>query len=103
VRIVTIDAGGWDTHSNGTNRLSGLAGDLAASLFAFHQDLGTDANRTLLLGMTEFLYQERDLQVTTDFRDVFAEVLDRHLGISDPSPMLPNHPVDPARYPGLYA
>lgn len=28
------------------------------------------------------LYQERDLAVTTDFRDVFAEVLTEHLGIS---------------------
>lgn len=29
------------------------------------------------------LYQERDLAVTTDFRDVFGEVLQKHLGIGD--------------------
>ncbi len=49
------------------------------------------------------LYQRRDLAVTTDFRDVFAEVLDRHLGLQNPGDAIPGHRVDPDRYPGLYA
>ena len=47
------------------------------------------------------LYQGRDLAVTTDFRDVFAEVLDRHLGIVDLDPIFPDFSPSPADYPGL--
>ena len=36
------------------------------------------------------------------FRDVFAEVLDRHMGLGDPSPVFPNYTRDIARYPGLF-
>jgi uncharacterized protein (DUF1501 family) len=46
-------------------------------------------------------YERRDLAVTTDFRDVFAEVVVRHLGISDPSPIFPGYAIKPANYPGL--
>ncbi len=35
------------------------------------------------------LFEGRDLQVTTDFRDVFAEVVTAHLGIRDASPIFP--------------
>jgi uncharacterized protein (DUF1501 family) len=48
------------------------------------------------------LYQGIDLAGTTDFRDVFAEVLDRHMGLNDPSPVFPNYTLDIARYPGLF-
>jgi uncharacterized protein (DUF1501 family) len=46
-------------------------------------------------------YERRDLAVTTDFRDVFAEVVVRHLGISDPSPIFPGYSIRPANFPGL--
>jgi uncharacterized protein (DUF1501 family) len=49
------------------------------------------------------LFQTIDLQATTDFRNVFAEVLDRHMGLSDPSPVFPNFSVSAANYPGLFA
>ncbi len=149
VRVVTVNAGGWDTHSYQTGRLVYLIDDLARALAAFHADLGAHRGRTLLLAMTEFgrsaaqnaaggtehghgglmlalgggvaggrvllrggiwpgldaarLYEGRDLKVTTDFRDVFAEVLDRHLGVRDPRPILPGHAAHPSRYPGLFA
>jgi uncharacterized protein (DUF1501 family) len=48
------------------------------------------------------LYHGIDLPGTTDFRDVFAEMLDRHMGLNDPSPVFPNYTVDPARYPGFF-
>lgn len=48
------------------------------------------------------LYQSIDLAGTTDFRDVFAEVLDRHMGLNNPSPVFPNYTLDIARYPGLF-
>jgi uncharacterized protein (DUF1501 family) len=44
---------------------------------------------------------ERDLVPTTDFRDVYAEVLTRHLGLADASPVFPDFVPDPANRPGL--
>ena len=51
----------------------------------------------------ENLFENRDLAVTTDFRDVFAEVLRRHLGVADPSTILPGFVADAAREPGLWS
>jgi uncharacterized protein (DUF1501 family) len=47
------------------------------------------------------LYEGRDLAVTTDFRDVFAEVASKHLGLSDTSGLFPGYAVDPAHALGL--
>ncbi len=51
----------------------------------------------------ENLFEGRDLAVTTDFRDVFAEVLRRHLGVADPNVVLPGFAADRAREPGLWS
>jgi uncharacterized protein (DUF1501 family) len=51
----------------------------------------------------EHRYEQRDLAVTTDFRDVFAEVVARHLGVIDPSPIFPGYKTSPANFPGLFA
>lgn len=48
-------------------------------------------------------YDGRDLAVTTDFRDVFGEIVVRHLGVADPSPIFPGHAVKTANFPGLFA
>ena len=48
-------------------------------------------------------YEGRDLAVTTDFRDVFAEIVVRHLGVADASPIFPGYAVKPANFPGLFA
>jgi uncharacterized protein (DUF1501 family) len=47
-------------------------------------------------------YERRDLAVTTDFRDVFAEVVVRHLGIDDPSPIFPGYAIKATNFPGLF-
>jgi uncharacterized protein (DUF1501 family) len=47
-------------------------------------------------------YDRRDLAVTTDFRDVFAEIVVRHLGVQDASPVFPGYKVQPSRFPGLF-
>jgi uncharacterized protein (DUF1501 family) len=47
-------------------------------------------------------YDRRDLAVTTDFRDVFGEIVTRHLGIQDARPVFPGFPVSPSRWPGLF-
>jgi uncharacterized protein (DUF1501 family) len=48
-------------------------------------------------------YDGRDLAVTTDFRDVFSEIVVRHLGVSDARPVFPGFDVSPSRFPGLFS
>ena len=45
-------------------------------------------------------FEGRDVAVTTDFRDLFAEVLARHLGAADLAAVFPGFTADPARFPG---
>ena len=49
------------------------------------------------------LFNGVDLAATTDFRDVFAELLARHMGLNDPSPVFPNYTVDSSNHLGLFA
>jgi uncharacterized protein (DUF1501 family) len=46
------------------------------------------------------LFQDRDLAVTTDFRDVFGEICARHfnVGMNDRAKLFPNYAVDAARF-----
>jgi uncharacterized protein (DUF1501 family) len=48
-------------------------------------------------------YDGRDLAVTTDFRDVFGEVITRHLALRDPRRVFPGYQISEARFPGLFA
>jgi uncharacterized protein (DUF1501 family) len=48
-------------------------------------------------------YDGRDLAVTTDFRDVFGEIVVRHLGVSDPRPIFPGYLSSAQKFPGLFA
>ena len=45
-------------------------------------------------------FEGRDVAVTTDFRDLFGEILARHLGATDLSAIFPGVTPDPARFPG---
>ncbi len=49
----------------------------------------------------EQLYEGRDLAITTDFRDVFAEVVSGHLGAERLDRVFPGHPIEPARWVGV--
>ncbi len=49
------------------------------------------------------LNQDRDLALTTDFRDVFAEVLVRHLGADHTARIFPGFTVAPERFKGFLA
>ena len=49
----------------------------------------------------EQLYEGRDLAVTTDFRNLFAEVAVRHLGVPVAAPLFPGFAANPAKYPGV--
>jgi uncharacterized protein (DUF1501 family) len=47
-------------------------------------------------------FERRDLAVTTDFRDVFGEVVVRHLNVANPAPIFPGYAIKPANFPGLF-
>jgi uncharacterized protein (DUF1501 family) len=47
-------------------------------------------------------YDGRDLAVTTDFRDVFGEVVVRHLGLRDAQSIFPGYAISPSKFPGLF-
>lgn len=50
----------------------------------------------------EHLYEGRDLAVTTDFRDVLAEICERHLRVADPTPLFPGYALVRTRRLGLW-
>ena len=47
-------------------------------------------------------YDGRDLAVTTDFRDVFGEIVVRHLGLQRPDGVFPGHPIKAANFAGIF-
>jgi uncharacterized protein (DUF1501 family) len=48
-------------------------------------------------------FEGRDLAVTTDFRDVFGEIVVRHLGVKKPAPIFPGYKIDASRFTGFLA
>jgi uncharacterized protein (DUF1501 family) len=60
--------------------------------------MGGDVNGGKVLGdwpglAPEKLFEDRDLAVTTDYRDVLAEIARKHLGVSDLAGVFPNFDV----------
>ena len=47
-------------------------------------------------------YEGRDLAVTTDFRDVFGEIVVRHLGVADTRAIFPGYAISEKRFLGLF-
>jgi uncharacterized protein (DUF1501 family) len=47
-------------------------------------------------------FEGRDLAVTTDFRDVFGEIVVRHLGVTDAQPIFPGYAISPSRFVGIF-
>jgi uncharacterized protein (DUF1501 family) len=47
------------------------------------------------------LYEGRDLAVTTDFRDLLAELLARHLGARRLEAVFPGYATGASRFPGV--
>jgi len=50
---------------------------------------------------TDQLYEGRDLALTTDFRDVFAEVASRHLGATDLKSVFPGYSFNQSKPKGF--
>ncbi len=68
--------------------------------------IGGDVRGGRVLGrwpglLPDQLYDGRDLAVTTDFRDVFGELVVKHLRVPDPAPVFPGYAIEPARFVGL--
>ena len=51
----------------------------------------------------EQLYENRDLNVTTDFRDVLSELVSNHLGNRQVGAVFPGYEADQKKYRGLVA
>lgn len=51
----------------------------------------------------EALFEGRDVAVENDFRDLFGEVLARHLGVHDLGAVFPGYANDPANRPGVFS
>jgi uncharacterized protein (DUF1501 family) len=47
-------------------------------------------------------YEGRDLAVTTDFRDVFGEIVVRHLGAANTQTIFPGYDINAKNFPGLF-
>jgi uncharacterized protein (DUF1501 family) len=48
----------------------------------------------------EQLFESRDLQVTTDYRDLFGEIAGKHLGVTKLAEVFPGYASDPSRWRG---
>ena len=89
-RTARQNGNGGTDHGHGTCFLA-LGGDVAGG-----QVLGQWP------GMApEQLYENRDLAVTTDFRSVFAEIADKHLGIEELRAVFPGFAADAKDYRGV--
>ncbi len=99
VVVVTMSEFGRTVHQNGTG---GTDHGHANVMFV----LGGPVRGGKVYGQwpglaPEQLYQGRDLAVTTDFRDVLGEVVDRHLGVNRLQSVFPGFPARPAAYRGF--
>ena len=54
LQVAAMDYGDWDTHSGQDGRLQELIGNLAKSLSAFYEDLGSLKQRVTVVIMSEF-------------------------------------------------
>jgi uncharacterized protein (DUF1501 family) len=87
VTVMTMTEFGRTVKQNGTG---GTDHGRASCMFILgHEVNGGRVHGTINSLASENLEEGRDLPVTTDFRSVFSEVADKHLGISDNSTLFP--------------
>jgi uncharacterized protein (DUF1501 family) len=101
VVVLTMSEFGRTVHENGT---AGTDHGHGTAMFV----LGGGVRGGRVVGTwpglaPEQRYQQRDLAVTTDFRDLFAEVVDRHLGVGQLDVVFPGYAITADRYPGVLA
>jgi len=98
VVVLTMSEFGRTIHENGN---SGTDHGHATAMFL----LGGPVNGGKVLGKwpglaPEQRYEGRDVAVTTDFRDLFSEVLARHLRAAELDAVFPGHTTDPTKFLG---
>src|SRR5213594_1402937 len=98
VVVLTMSEFGRTIRENGN---SGTDHGHATAMLA----LGGPVNGGRVLGRwpglsVEQRFEGRDVAVTTDFRDLFGEILARHLGATDLSAVFPGYTPSPARFLG---
>ncbi len=98
VVVLTMSEFGRTIRENGN---SGTDHGHATAMLAF----GGPVNGGRVLGRwpglgIEQRFEGRDVAVTTDFRDLFGEILARHLGADDLAPVFPGYTPDRSRFPG---
>lgn len=99
VTILTMSEFGRTVRQNGTG---GTDHGHATCFFT----IGDKVNGGKVLGewpglAPEQLYENRDLAVTTDFRDVFAEVAQKHLGVRDLKAVFPGYESGSTKFRGV--
>ena len=94
-RVAENGAGGTDHGHGGV--LFALGGGISGGRVLLRDDTWPGLE-------VENLWNGQDLEVTTDFRDVFAEALNAHMGLSTSQmgSIFPGFSVDAANFPGLY-
>src|SRR3989441_427199 len=98
VVVLTMSEFGRTIHENGN---SGTDHGHATAILA----LGGPVNGGRVLGRwpglaLEQRFEGRDVAVTTDFRDLFGEILARHLGATDLGAVFPGYEPSPGRFLG---
>ena len=98
VVVLTMSEFGRTIHENGN---SGTDHGHATAMLL----LGGAVNGGKMLGRWPGLdpaarFEGRDVAVTTDFRDLFGEVVARHLGGADLASVFPGYAVNSASFPG---
>ncbi len=89
-RTVQENRNGGTDHGRATTMLA-LGGPVSGGKIAGRWP-GLDAAQQL---------EGRDVAVTTDFRDLFSEILSRHLGARDLSAIFPGFTAEAGRFPGV--
>jgi len=100
VAVVTMSEFGRTAKENGTR---GTDHGHANVMFVMGGDIKGGIHGEWPGLQPEQLYENRDLNVTTDFRDVLSELVSNHLGNRQLSAVFPGYEADAKKYRGVVA
>jgi len=100
VAVVTMSEFGRTAKENGTR---GTDHGHANVMFVMGGDIKGGIHGEWPGLQPEQLYENRDLNVTTDFRDVLSELVSNHLGNRQLSAVFPGYEADARKYRGVVA
>jgi uncharacterized protein (DUF1501 family) len=100
VAVVTMSEFGRTAKENGTRGTDHGHGNV---MFVMGGDIKGGIHGEWPGLQPEQLYENRDLNVTTDFRDVLSELVSSHLGNRQVGAVFPGYEADAKKYRGLIA